>query len=91
MLNTSNKWFTPILIIIILLLSGYFIVDYYNHLIQDATCDNQENGISPGGGQGKGITQVYNLLIIFYFLMPYGKLTAYRVACIVIVRYEYQV
>jgi uncharacterized membrane protein len=60
---TSNKWILPILIIIILILSGYFIVDYYNHLTQDTTCDNQENGMGPGSGQGRAITQTYMLLI----------------------------
>jgi len=50
----SKKWFTAFLIIIILILAGYFIVDYYNHIIQDSTCETPGNGMGPGGGQGKG-------------------------------------
>lgn len=65
----SNKWLLPLLIIVILILSGYFIVDYYNHLTQDAACDNQGNGMGPGGGQGKGLSQVYNLLIVFIIII----------------------
>jgi preprotein translocase subunit YajC len=66
---TSNKWFLPILIIIIIILSGYFIVDYYNHLTQEAPCDNQGNGIGSGGGQGRNISNVYNLLIAFIIII----------------------
>jgi hypothetical protein len=66
---TSNKWLLPILIIVILLLSGYFIIDYYNHLTQDASCDNQGNGTGLGNGQGRGISSVYNLLIAFIIII----------------------
>jgi preprotein translocase subunit YajC len=66
---TSNKWLLPILIIVILILSGYFIVDYYNHLTQDASCDNQGNGTGPGYGQGRNISNVYNLLIAFIIII----------------------
>jgi hypothetical protein len=66
---TSNKWLLPILILVILILSGYFIVDYYNHLTQDASCDNQGNGTGPGSGQGRNISNVYNLLIAFIIII----------------------
>jgi hypothetical protein len=66
---TSNKWLLPVLIIVILILSGYFIVDYYNHLTKDTTCDNQGNGVGPGGGQGRALTQTYNLLIAFIVII----------------------
>ncbi len=66
---TSKKWLIPVLIIIILILFGYFIVDYYNHLTQDTTCDNQGNGTGAGGGQGRAFTQTYNLLIAFVIII----------------------
>ena len=65
----SNKWLLPILIILILILSGYFIVDYYNHLTQDAPCDNQGNGMGTGSGQGRNISNLYNLLIAFIIII----------------------
>jgi hypothetical protein len=65
----SKKWFTTFLIIIILILAGYFIFDYYNHLTQDNSCENSGNGMGPGGGQGKGLTQAYNLLIAFIIII----------------------
>ena len=70
----SKKRFTIILIVFILILSGYFLVDYYNHFTKDNTCENPGNGSGSGGGQGKGLTQSYYLLIAFIviicFLIP---------------------
>lgn len=66
---TSNKWLLPVLIVIILILLGYFIVDYYNHLTQDTTCDNQGNGMGSGAGQGRAITMTYYLLIAFIIII----------------------
>ena len=66
---TSKKWLIPALIIIILILFGYFIVDYYNHLTQDTTCDNQGNGMGSGGGQGRALIQTYNLVIAFIIII----------------------
>ena len=61
----SKKWFIPLLIVIILILSGYFIIDSYIHLTQDSTCDNSANSGGAGNtGQGRGITPYY-ILIIF--------------------------
>jgi len=65
----SKKWFTTILLVIILILAGYFLVDYYNHLTQDSTCEPPGNGMGSGGGQGKGLTQAYNLLIAFIIII----------------------
>lgn len=59
----SKKWIIPILIICIVLLAGYFIIDTYNHLTQDATCDNPSSGIGSNNGQGRGGTQSYYILI----------------------------
>ena len=66
---TSNKWFLPVLIVIILILSGYFIVDSYNHLMQDNACEEPGSGMGQGGGQGKGLTQSYYLLIAFIIII----------------------
>jgi len=65
----SKNWLITILIVIILILSGYFIVDYYNHLIEDDTCDNPDTGMGSGDGQGKGLTQSYYLLIAFIVII----------------------
>ena len=66
---TSNKWFLPVLIVIILILSGYFIVDSYNHLMQENACEEPGSGMGQGGGQGKGLTQSYYLLIAFIIII----------------------
>ena len=66
---TSNKWFLPALIVIILILSGYFIIDSYNHLMKDNACDEPGSGMGQGGGQGKGLTQSYYLLIAFIIII----------------------
>jgi len=66
---TSNKWFLPVLIVIILFLSGYFIVDSYNHLMQENACEEPGSGMGQGGGQGKGLTQSYYLLIAFIIII----------------------
>ena len=65
----SKKRLTVILVFIILILSCYFVIDYYNHSIQDNTCENPGNGMGSGGGQGKGLTQAYNLLIAFIIII----------------------
>ena len=66
---TSNKWFLPVLIVIILILLGYFIVDSYNHLMQETACEEPGSGMGQGGGQGKGLTQSYYLLISFIIII----------------------
>ena len=65
----KKKWFFAFLIIIIMILAGYFIVDYYNHIIQDSTCETPGSGMGSSGGQGKGLTQAYNLLIAFIIII----------------------
>ena len=65
----SKKRFTIILIVFILILSGYFVVDYYNHFTKDNTCENPGNGSGSCGGQGKGLTQSYYLLIAFIVII----------------------
>jgi len=65
----KKKWFFAFLIIIIMILAGYFIVDYYNHIIQDSTCETPGSGMGSNGGQGKGLTQAYNLLIAFIIII----------------------
>ena len=65
----SKKWYITILLVVILILVGYFIVDYYNHLTQNSTCETPGNGMGSGGGQGKGLTQAYNLLIAFIIII----------------------
>jgi len=59
----SKKWVIPILIIIILILSGYFIIDAYIHLNQDTTCVSPGSGTGSSGGQGRGFPQPYYILI----------------------------
>ena len=58
----SKKWIIPTLIVIILILSGYFIIDTYNHLNQDTSCDTPGSGMGFGSGQGRGFTQSYYIL-----------------------------
>lgn len=65
----SKRWFIPVLIVIILILSSYFIIDSYNHLTQDTSCENSENNLGSGNnGQGRGITPYY-LLIAFIVII----------------------
>jgi len=65
----SKRRFIPFLIVIILILSGYFIIDSYNHLTQDTTCENSANSVGSGNsGQGRGITPYY-LLIAFIVII----------------------
>ena len=58
----SKKWIIPTLIVVILILSGYFIIDTYNHLNQDTSCDTPGSGMGSGSGQGRGFTQSYYIL-----------------------------
>jgi hypothetical protein len=69
MIDISKKWIIPILILIILVLSGYFIIDTFNHLTQDTTCENPGSGTGSGGGQGRSITQSYYILIVFIVII----------------------
>ena len=59
----SKRWIVPFLIVIILILSGYFVVDSYNHLTSDNACETTGGGMGSGGGQGRGITQSHYLII----------------------------
>lgn len=56
----SNRWLLPLLVAIILILFGYFAVDYYNHLSEDSSCQNPGSGM----GQGRVLSQTYYLLIL---------------------------
>jgi hypothetical protein len=72
---TSNKWFIPFLLIIIVILLSYFAVDAYNHYTED-TCSNQGSGQGMGQGKGKEISQTYlfllvgSIIFIVCFLLP---------------------
>ena len=61
----SKKWIIPTLIVIILILLGYFIIDTYNHLNQDTTCETPGGGMGSGSGQGRVFTQSYYIIIVF--------------------------
>jgi len=61
----SKKWIIPTLIMMILILLGYFIVDSYNHLNQDTSCETPGSGMGSGSGQGRVFTQSYYIIIVF--------------------------
>ena len=61
----SKKWIIPTLIMMILILLGYFIVDSYNHLNQDTSCETPGSGMGSGSGQGRVFTQSYYVIIVF--------------------------
>jgi hypothetical protein len=61
---TSNKWFIPLLLIIIVILLSYFAVDFYNHYTEDTACKTPGSGQGMGQEQGKSISQTYLFLFV---------------------------